>query len=128
MCVLTVRQAYVVDTGILITHNDFGGRAEWGANFVDSNDVDCNGHGTHVAGTVGGTVYGVAKESTLVAVKVLNCAGSGTNAGVIDGYSNNFRSSQVEFLSVLNLFSLTTKNEKLLLWPICLSEEVSLLL
>jgi len=77
--------AYIVDTGILTTHNDFGGRALWGANFVDSNNADCNGHGTHVAGTVGGTTYGVAKKVTLLAVKVLNCAGSGTNAGVING-------------------------------------------
>jgi len=77
--------AYIVDTGILITHVDFGGRATWGENFVDSQDTDCNGHGTHVAGTTGGTAYGVAKKVNLIAVKVLNCAGSGTNAGVISG-------------------------------------------
>jgi len=77
--------SYIVDTGIRITHQDFGGRAIWGANFVDSNNQDCNGHGTHVAGTVGGTVYGVAKKTTLIAVKVLNCAGSGSYAGVIGG-------------------------------------------
>jgi len=77
--------AYIVDTGILTTHVDFGGRAVWGANFADSTNSDCNGHGTHVAGTVGGTTYGVAKKTTLVAVKVLDCAGSGTNTGVISG-------------------------------------------
>jgi len=77
--------SYVVDTGILITHQDFGSRAIWGANFADSQNTDCNGHGTHVAGTMGGTTYGVAKKTTLIAVKVLTCSGSGTNAGVIAG-------------------------------------------
>ncbi|OZV80018.1 serine protease [Micromonospora echinospora] len=77
--------AYIIDTGIRTTHTDFGGRATWGTNTVDSNNTDCNGHGTHVAGTVGGTAYGIAKGVDLVAVKVLNCQGSGTNAGVIGG-------------------------------------------
>ncbi len=77
--------SYIIDTGIRITHSDFGGRATWGTNTVDSNNTDCNGHGTHVAGTVGGSAYGVAKGTRLVAVKVLNCSGSGTNAGVIAG-------------------------------------------
>jgi len=77
--------AYIVDTGIHIKHSDFGGRAKWGANFADSTNDDCNGHGTHVAGTVGGNVYGVAKKVSLIAVKVLDCDGSGTNAGVISG-------------------------------------------
>lgn len=78
-------RAYIIDTGIRTTHNDFGGRATWGTNTVDTNNTDCHGHGTHVAGTVGGTAYGVAKGAQLVAVKVLNCQGSGTNAGVISG-------------------------------------------
>ncbi|MFC0005082.1 S8 family serine peptidase [Micromonospora siamensis] len=77
--------AYIIDTGIRTTHSDFGGRATWGTNKVDTNNTDCNGHGTHVAGTVGGTSYGLAKGVQLVAVKVLNCQGSGTNAGVISG-------------------------------------------
>ncbi|MFD1151429.1 S8 family peptidase [Saccharothrix hoggarensis] len=77
--------AYIIDTGIRTTHTDFGGRATWGTNTVDSNNTDCNGHGTHVAGTVGGTAYGVAKGVRLIAVKVLNCQGSGSFAGVAAG-------------------------------------------
>jgi len=78
--------SYIIDTGILLTHEEFEGRAVFGANFVTGDpDDDCNGHGTHVAGTVGGVTYGVAKKTTLVAVKVLSCGGSGTYAGVISG-------------------------------------------
>ncbi|MGH3881625.1 MAG: S8 family peptidase [Actinophytocola sp.] len=78
--------AYVIDTGIRTTHQDFGGRAVWGTNTTgDGNNTDCNGHGTHVAGTIGGTAHGLAKEVDLVAVKVLNCAGSGSFAGVAAG-------------------------------------------
>lgn len=77
--------AYIIDTGIRITHNEFAGRATWGAKFAGGPADDCNGHGTHVAGTVGGATYGVAKGVQLVAVKVLNCAGSGTTTGVVSG-------------------------------------------
>lgn len=77
--------AYVIDTGIHVTHRDFGGRAVWGDDFIDGSKQDCNGHGTHVAGTIGGTTYGVAKAVTLVAVRVLGCDGSGSWAGVIAG-------------------------------------------
>ena len=79
--------AYIIDTGILTTHTQFGGRAIHGRDTVnnDADATDCNGHGTHVAGTVGGSTYGVAKGVTLVAVRVLDCGGSGTNAGVIAG-------------------------------------------
>jgi subtilisin family serine protease len=77
--------AYIIDTGIQTDNVDFGSRASFGANFVDRTNTDCNGHGTHVAGTVAGTKYGVAKLATLVGVKVLNCHGSGTTAGVIQG-------------------------------------------
>jgi subtilisin family serine protease len=79
--------AYIIDTGILTTHTEFGGRAASGYDFVDndSNATDCNGHGTHVAGTVGGSTYGVAKGVSLVAVRVLDCNGSGTTTGVISG-------------------------------------------
>ncbi|KGH45748.1 hypothetical protein IN07_15395 [Modestobacter caceresii] len=78
--------AYVIDTGIRLGHGDLGGRAVSGYDAVDGGRADdCNGHGTHVAGTVGGSRYGVAKGVRLVAVRVLDCAGSGTNAGVIAG-------------------------------------------
>jgi subtilisin family serine protease len=77
--------AYVIDTGIRTTHQDFGGRATWGTNTVDSNNTDCNGHGTHVSGTIGGSAHGVAKDVDLVAVKVLDCNGSGSFAGVAAG-------------------------------------------
>lgn len=77
---------YIVDTGIQTTHVEFGKRAIWGANFVnDGRDTDCNGHGTHVAGTVAGQLHGVAKGATVIAVKVLGCSGSGTWDGVISG-------------------------------------------
>ncbi|MEU4446272.1 S8 family serine peptidase [Actinosynnema sp. NPDC050801] len=77
--------AYVIDTGIRTTHTTFGGRATAGFDAVDGSNVDCHGHGTHVAGTVGGAEYGVAKAVQLVAVRVLNCSGGGTFAGVVSG-------------------------------------------
>ncbi|NTY00304.1 S8 family peptidase [Deinococcus sp. JMULE3] len=79
-------KVYIIDTGINTAHTNFGGRAIWGTNTTgDGNNSDCQGHGTHVAGTVGSSTYGVAKGVTLVAVKVLDCSGSGTNSGVIAG-------------------------------------------
>jgi subtilisin family serine protease len=77
--------AYIVDTGILFGHTEFGGRASFGYDAFGGNGTDCNGHGTHVAGTVGGATYGVAKGVTLKAVRVLDCGGSGTTTGVIAG-------------------------------------------
>jgi subtilisin family serine protease/PKD repeat protein len=79
--------AYIIDTGIRITHSEFGGRATHDySSITDSNGAnDCNGHGTHVAGTVGGFTYGVAKAVNLHAVRVLDCGGSGTYEGVIAG-------------------------------------------
>lgn len=78
--------AYIIDTGIRFSHSEFGGRAVSGYDAVDGGSADdCNGHGTHVAGTVGGNTYGVAKGVALVGVRVLNCSGSGTTSGVIAG-------------------------------------------
>ena len=77
---------YIVDTGLRFDHVEFGGRAASGYDAVDGGSADdCNGHGTHVAGTVGGTTYGVAKDVRLIGVRVLDCAGSGTLSGVIAG-------------------------------------------
>ena len=80
-------KAYIIDTGILTSHTQFGGRATYGYDAVGGKGAgtDCNGHGTHVAGTVGGSTYGVAKGVSLVAVRVLNCRGSGTTSGVVAG-------------------------------------------
>jgi subtilisin family serine protease len=80
--------AYVIDTGIRKTHTEFGGRAVHGVDTTTPVGVtsdDCHGHGTHVAGTIGGSTYGVAKSVRLVAVRVLTCAGTGLNSGVIAG-------------------------------------------
>ncbi|HEY8217626.1 MAG TPA: S8 family serine peptidase, partial [Acidimicrobiia bacterium] len=79
--------AYVIDTGMLTTHSDFGGRATYGVDYVGGTGSggDCNGHGTHVSGTIGGSTYGVAKGVQLVAVRVLDCQGSGSSAQVISG-------------------------------------------
>lgn len=79
--------AYVIDTGVLATHQEFTGRMGNGYTAIADGrgTTDCNGHGTHVAGTTGGTTYGVAKQVTLHAVRVLDCNGSGTNSGVIAG-------------------------------------------
>lgn len=78
---------YIIDTGIRATHSEFGGRVV--SDFTSINDGngsnDCNGHGTHVAGTAGSATYGIAKNVTLHAVRVLDCSGSGSNSGVIAG-------------------------------------------
>jgi aqualysin 1 len=78
---------YIIDTGIRTTHQEFGGRASSGFTSIsDGNGTnDCNGHGTHVSGTIGGSTYGVAKNVSLVAVRVLSCQGSGTTSGVVAG-------------------------------------------
>jgi subtilisin family serine protease len=78
---------YVIDTGVLATHNELAGRMGGGYTAISDGrgTTDCNGHGTHVAGTTGGTTYGVAKQVTIHPVRVLGCNGSGTNSGVIAG-------------------------------------------
>ncbi|KAJ3040248.1 serine protease [Rhizophlyctis rosea] len=76
---------YVIDTGIHIAHPEFEGRAKIGKTVVKDNDKDGNGHGTHVAGTIGSRSYGVAKKATLIAVKVLDSRGYGDTSGVIEG-------------------------------------------
>ena len=79
--------AYVVDTGIFPTHQELLGRASAIYDAVDreGTGIDCNGHGTHVAGTIGGQIFGVAKKVRLFGVRVLNCQGTGTWSDVIDG-------------------------------------------
>jgi len=76
---------YVIDTGVYIEHNDFGGRARYGVNFVDEEDGDLNSHGTHIAGTAGGRTFGIAKSVSIISVKVFNAMGSGTIANVVKG-------------------------------------------
>ena len=93
--------AYIIDTGIRTTHNEFGGRATFGVNYAGGKNDDCHGHGTHVAGTVGGTKYGVAKAVRLIAVKVLNCAGSGSTTGVVSGI--DWVKQKANGLSVANM-------------------------
>jgi subtilisin family serine protease len=79
--------AYVIDTGVRISHRQFRGRASYGYDFVgrDRTASDCNGHGTHVAGTIAGATYGVAKRAKIVAVRVLDCDGWGWMSDIIDG-------------------------------------------
>ena len=78
---------YIIDTGINFTNTEYAGRAFTGIDEVTAGGtaLDCNGHGSHVSGTVGGTLYGVAKKVNLVAVRVLDCSGSGSTSGVIAG-------------------------------------------
>jgi len=78
-------RAYVIDTGIRTTHTQFGGRASNVFDAFGGSGADCHGHGTHVAGTIGGSTYGVAKSALLRGVRVLDCNGSGSNSGVIAG-------------------------------------------
>ena len=78
-------RVYIIDTGIYTSHTQFGGRASNVYDAFGGNGQDCNGHGTHVAGTVGASTYGVAKAVRLRGVRVLNCSGSGSWSGIIAG-------------------------------------------
>jgi len=87
---------FVVDTGVFTGHSQFGGRARWGATFGPYSDADGNGHGTHCAGTIGGSQFGVAKSASIIAVKVLSDGGSGTVSDIVSGLNfvlTSFRSS-----------------------------------
>ncbi|HFG2142191.1 TPA: S8 family peptidase [Vibrio cholerae] len=97
--------AYVIDTGIAFNHPEFGGRAKSGYDFIDNdNDAsDCQGHGTHVAGTIGGAQYGVAKNVNLVGVRVLGCDASGSTEAIargIDWVAQNASGPSVANLSL----------------------------
>ncbi|MFG2554156.1 S8 family serine peptidase [Streptomyces sp. NPDC048581] len=95
--------AYIIDTGVRITHSDFGGRASYGYDAVDGDSTaqDGNGHGTHVAGTVAGSTYGVAKDADIVAVRVLDDDGSGTTDGVVAGI--DWVTENAQFPAVANM-------------------------
>jgi subtilisin family serine protease len=120
--------AYVVDTGVRVTHEEFEGRAVFGANFIDNEvcslptenilpsqgtrvthinqDTDTNGHGTHVAGTIGGKTFGVAKKVNIVGVKVLGADGGGSNSGVLAGMQfvvNNATAARLGGKAVMNM-------------------------
>ncbi|MFM2394374.1 MAG: hypothetical protein RLZZ546_2356 [Bacteroidota bacterium] len=95
---------YVIDTGIDIKHPEFEGRATWGSNFVDNVNTDCNSHGTHVAGTIGSKTFGIAKKTNLVAVKVLNCEGSGSFSGILASFEYVIkRKQQTKKSSLVNM-------------------------
>lgn len=93
--------AYVVDTGIRTTHQEFGGRASVGFDATGGNGEDCHGHGTHVAGTLAGATYGVAKSAELVAVRVLDCGGDGELSDLLAGL--DWLATNAELPAVVNM-------------------------
>ncbi|QRV79817.1 subtilisin-like protease 8 [Ceratobasidium sp. AG-Ba] len=96
---------YIVDTGVMLNHTDFEGRATWGATFpAGGPQVDDNGHGTHVAATVAGKRWGVAKTANIIAVKVLDAGGSGSTSDIVAGINWCInRHSQTQSPSVINM-------------------------
>ncbi|KAJ3574012.1 hypothetical protein NPX13_g4502 [Xylaria arbuscula] len=97
--------AYIVDTGLLTTHTQFGGRGSYGYNAVGGQNVDSNGHGTHVAGTLGGATYGVAKAATIISVKVFSGSSSSTSI-ILDGFNwavNDIRTKGRQSKSVISM-------------------------
>ncbi|KAG5440047.1 hypothetical protein PCK2_000655 [Pneumocystis canis] len=108
-----IYQKYVIDTGINIEHNDFEGRAKWGITIPSNNDdIDDNGHGTHVAGIIAGSKYGVAKNAVIIAVKVLNGDGTGFLSDVIKGieWATNMHLKDIESLENNTLFKGSVAN------------------
>lgn len=105
---------YIIDTGIRAAHSEFSGRVGNGYDAIDGGSPDdCNGHGTHVAGTVSGSTYGMAPGTTVHGVRVLNCSGSGSNSGVIAGIdwvTNNHVSPAVANMSLGGPASSATDN------------------
>ncbi|MGH1491624.1 MAG: S8 family serine peptidase [Acidimicrobiales bacterium] len=104
---------YVIDTGIRSTHNQLAGRVAGGRSFISGGPEDCDGHGTHVAGTVAATTYGVAKQADVYGIRVLNCNGSGTTSGVIAGMNwvaANYSSPAVANMSLGGGASTTLDN------------------
>ncbi|MES1910149.1 MAG: hypothetical protein MHM6MM_002800 [Cercozoa sp. M6MM] len=99
---------YIIDTGVNTKHAEFEGRARFGASFpsgVAHEDTDCNGHGTHVGGTVGAATYGVAKEASIIGVRVMSCFGSGSFSNIIAGvnYVADEHAKSGKKLSVANM-------------------------
>jgi len=105
---------YVIDTGVLVTHPDFGGRAANGVNYAGGGNTDQNGHGTHCAGTVGGASSGIAKYTNIIAVKVLGADGSGTLSNVIAGVNwvanRNSNNPKVGSMSLGSTYNAATNN------------------
>jgi subtilisin family serine protease len=99
--------AYVIDTGVLTNHVDLAGRVDAAAGFTAYADAtgtsDCNGHGTHVAGTIGGTAYGIAKGVRIVPVRVLSCTGTGSSSGLLAGIEHVINQHQPGQPAVANM-------------------------
>lgn len=98
--------AYVVDTGVRVTHADFEGRATFAANFVNNVNTDEQGHGSHVAGTIAGATFGVAKRANIMAVKVLDAQGRGQNSDILNGMQfciNDVQQRGIQGKAVMNM-------------------------